>query len=521
MNPHDYIISVDENGEPYLEHALFGKGGQKKDHKYYARAQDKGRWRYFYSPEEFRLWSSGGSKKKSTSEKMKSAFKQLKESGAEVATNVRDKIAPQHKERMEAAEKNLREAKINLSENNIHAHALKRDWFSAKDKFDDYDTSMLKKYGRDYKSKMSDTEKNKYNEYYDDLSEKAEAGWNASVVQNHSGTDKNHPTLKDKPNAAQRVYDDEADYSFSEFAKDAVSNIGDKLKTKSERMREEFHKKASQAANDAKEKVKDKVQEKVDDIKETYEHNKRQFDKAKEMEKAEAERQEKLANRPKAHEKPEATGTAKDGAMKRRSMEKSTYSEYKDGDHDFDDDNYKEENRVGDSDFFIHKRKDGTNVILEEDMKWVLPKGVDAKSPAIQKAIKDFVDEVKSQRKLGNNYTGDQWRDAVTKAIDEAVRSTTVTTSQRQSNSGSGRSIDPHKASPEFMLEAGYNSGLDVSALKDADAIHAKAQRAYNKAISNPNTSSQEKDRLFRELTKAEKIYYNEADKIADELNQK
>ena len=437
MNPHDYIISVDENGEPYLEHALFGKGSQKKDHKYYARAQDKGRWRYFYSPEEFRLWSSGSPKKKSTSEKMKSAFKQLKETGRKAVDTAADKLGVDERQALQNANR----------------------------------------FNRARRQKA-------YNE----------------------------TPLGKAENAADRI---------AEQVSSKVDELGNKLKAKSERMREELRKKTSQTAEDVQEKVKEKIREKAADIKETYENNKRQFDKAKEMEKAEAERQEKLANRPTSHEKPEATSAAKDGAMKRRSMEKSTYSEYKDGDHDFDDDNYKEENRVGDSDFFVHKRKDGTNVILEEDMKWVLPKGVDGKSPAIQKAIQDFSDRVVSERKLGNNYTGDQWRDAVTKAIDEAVRNTQVVTSQQRLNSGSGRSIDPHKASSEFMIEAGYNSGLDVSALKVADARHAIAQRAYNKALSNPNTSSQEKDRLFRELTKAEKAYYDEADKIADELKQK
>lgn len=437
MNPHDYIISVNENGEPYLEHALFGKGGQKKDHKYYARAQDKGHWRYFYSPEEFRLWSSGGSKKKTTSEKMKSAFKQLKETGRKAVDTAADKLGVDERQALQNANR-----------------------FNRARRQKAYDKTLLGK----------------------------------------------------AENAADKI---------AEQVSSKVDELGNKLKTKSERMREELRKKTSQTAEDVQEKVKEKIREKAADVKETYEHNKHQFDKAKEMEKAESEHQEKLANRPTAHEKAESSETVKDGAMKRRSMEKSTYGEYKDGDHDFDDDNYKEENRVGDSDFFVHKRKDGTNVILEEDMKWVLPKGVDAKSPAIQKAIQDFSDRVVSERKLGNNYTGDQWRDAVTKAIDEAVRSTSVATSQQRSNSSSGRSIDPHKASPEFMLEVGHNSGLDVSALKVADARHAKAQRAYNKALSNPNTSSQEKDRLFRELTKAEKAYYDEADKIADELNQK
>ena len=67
MSDYNYIITVDENGSPCLSHIGFGggnkKGSQKQNHKYYARAEDKGRWRYFYSPEEFRNWASGGIKK--------------------------------------------------------------------------------------------------------------------------------------------------------------------------------------------------------------------------------------------------------------------------------------------------------------------------------------------------------------------------------------------------------------------------------------------------------------------------
>ena len=466
MNPHDYIISVNEKGEPYLEHALFGKGSQKQNHKYYTRVQDKGRWRYFYSPQEFRVWQAGGSKKKVTNtDKMRAAFKQLKETGQKVAEKAKDIAGVDERDRMKKAEEKLNSDSTNRF-NRLKRH---NDYTQAKS---DYDKTLL---------------------------------------------------------------------------------------GKTERMKEELRKKAKKTADEAKDKVKEKVKEKIDDVKETYQHNKEQFEKTKEMERVEAERQAKLENRPKGHEKPESAKPAKEDAMKRRSMEKSTYGEYKDGDHDFDDANYKEENRVGDTDFFVHKRKDGTNVILEEDMKWVLPKGVNAKSPAVQKAIKDFSDEVESARKLGENYTGQQWREAVTKAIDEAVRSTPVSESQastdtpyvskeyldriefnskknnyfgrsgesssQSSSSASSRSssqgIDPRKASPEFLLNAAYNSGLNVSALKTADARHEKAQRKYNQAISNPNTSSQEKDRLFRELTKAEKAYYDEADKIADELNQK
>ena len=407
MNPRDYIVSVDEHGDPYISHALFGlgKGGQKKNHKYYTRAQDNGRWRYFYSPEEYRTWASGGSKKKvSTSDKMKTAFRQLKEAGTDAAVKVRDKVAPQHKERLDAAEKKLRKAEKDLLDNNRRADTLKKDWFEAQKKFNDYDASMFKKYGKDYKSKMSAAEKNKHKEYHSDLSEKAEAGWNAAVVQPHSGTDSKRPTLKDKVNSAKREYDDEADYSLKEFAKDAASNI--------------------------KDKIKDKLKSRADDRDEKSE--------------------KESAVRPSAHQRPEAVEQAKEGSMKRRTTEKSKYGEYKKGDSDFDDDNYKEENRVGDTDFFVHRRRDGTNVILEEDMKWVLPKGVDGSSPAIQKAIKDFASHVESARKLGEKYTATQWTEEVTKAIDDAVRNTPI--------SGTKSGSEEPYLSEEYLKRLEFNS---------------------------------------------------------------
>lgn len=337
MNPHDYIISVNEKGEPYLEHALFGKGGQKKDHKYYARAQDKGRWRYFYSPKEFRIWQTGGSKKKvSTTDKMRSAFKQLKETGQKAVDAAADKLGVDERQALQNA--------------NVLNRARRQKA---------YDKTPLGK----------------------------------------------------AENAAGRI---------TEQVSAKADELGNKLKNKTERMKEEFRKKASQAANDAKEKVKEKVQEKVDDIKETYEHNKRQFEKAEAMEKVEAERQEKLANRPKAHEKPDETEPAKEGAMRLRSM-KSSFAEYKDGDSDFDDSNYKEENRVGDTDFFVHKRKDGTSVLLEEDMKWVLPKGIDGSSPEMKEALESWREMRQAQNRAGTRRTASEIQKELTDVIDATV----------------------------------------------------------------------------------------------------
>lgn len=428
MNPHDYIISVNENGEPYLEHALFGKGGQKKNHKYYARAQDKGRWRYFYSPEEFRIWQSGGSKKKvSTSDKMRSAFKQLKETGRKAVDAAADKLGVDERQALQNANR-----------------------FNRARRQKAYDETPLGK----------------------------------------------------AENTADRI---------AEQVSSKVDELGNKLKTKSERMREDLRKKASQAADDVQEKVREKIREKAADVKETYESNKHQFGKAKEMGKAEAERQEKLANRPTAHKKAESSGTVKDGAMKRRSMEKSTYGEYKDGDHDFDDNNYKEENRVGDSDFFVHKRKDGTNVILEEDMKWVLPKGVDGKSPAIQKAIKDFADEVESQRKLGKKYTNQEWTDAVTKAIDEAVRQTPVTGSK------STQSKDEPLVSDEYKEAMEFNSRKNNYFGRSGESSEKTPSQIYEETTAKKLEQQRSNDRKDAERASAlVDHYFAEMTKLTD-----
>lgn len=58
---HEYMICIDETGSPYLAHALFGnkKGSPKKDHKWYARENVKGSWRYWYDPESYRKWAAG------------------------------------------------------------------------------------------------------------------------------------------------------------------------------------------------------------------------------------------------------------------------------------------------------------------------------------------------------------------------------------------------------------------------------------------------------------------------------
>ena len=100
---------------------------------------------------------------------------------------------------------------------------------------------------------------------------------------------------------------------------------------------------------------------------------------------------------------------------------KSQYSEYRDDDSDFAEKNYSKNNHVEDTDFYTFKRPDGRWVILEEDMKWVLPEGVTGNDPGIKNALKNFSDQVVSTRSHGGTYTADQWVDDVTAAIDKAA----------------------------------------------------------------------------------------------------
>lgn len=101
---------------------------------------------------------------------------------------------------------------------------------------------------------------------------------------------------------------------------------------------------------------------------------------------------------------------------------KSSYGEYSDNDKDFAEENYSDKNHVEDTDFYTFKRSDGQWVILEEDMKWVLPKGVTGNDPGIRNALKQFADSASSAKAIGNdNYNTDQWVDAVTDAIDKAA----------------------------------------------------------------------------------------------------
>lgn len=174
-------------------------------------------------------------------------------------------------------------------------------------------------------------------------------------------------------------------------AKDIVNKAASSLKSAGERMREEFRKR-------------------------NEERKAKKEEEASETE-PKSEEQNWKDNRPAGRTR-NVTGKADPIEAKK----KAKYGEYNENDPDFSDANYEKAKSIGDSDFSHFKRPDGTSVILEEDMKWVLPKGVDANNPKIRKAIQQFANQVESARSLGKeNYTSDEWLEGVNKAIDEAV----------------------------------------------------------------------------------------------------
>lgn len=97
------------------------------------------------------------------------------------------------------------------------------------------------------------------------------------------------------------------------------------------------------------------------------------------------------------------------------------YSEYTKGDPDFDDKNYADRNRLGNTDFYGFKRSDGIYVILEEDMKWELPAGTKI-TPELISRLEDWNKEVESRRNAGDLNT-DNWVEDVTNAINGGGKS--------------------------------------------------------------------------------------------------
>lgn len=251
--------------------------------------------------------------------------------------------------------------------------------------------------------------------------------------------------------------------------------LSDAARSSSERMRDEFREKAEVKANRAKmaakiaankakreaqdikddvksasdsakrkaEDIKEKAKSTADDVRDAAKELNSDLEKRKAMKEAEAKAhsnndtktgEERHNDYVDANSKRDAYETSKLGKAENKVKDtvkqakadatgKAKYSEYRSDDPDFDDKNYDEKNRVGDTDFFSFTGKDGRTVIIEEDMKWTLPKGVSPNDPGIKKALQNFADQASAARTIGkSNYTGEEWLNAVNDAINDAVK---------------------------------------------------------------------------------------------------
>lgn len=95
----------------------------------------------------------------------------------------------------------------------------------------------------------------------------------------------------------------------------------------------------------------------------------------------------------------------------------STYGEYSKNDPDFDEKNYNDKNRLGDTNFYGFTKPDGTVVILEEDMKWTLPKGSKL-TPELVKRLEAMDKDIEARRQRGEKVDADMWNSMAKKAID-------------------------------------------------------------------------------------------------------
>lgn len=114
----NYIIAIDEKGQPFIAHA-----GDRMSHKYFRKIQKGNRIRYFYSEKEWNAYVKNMNRPKSQTElqtERKAAEKQLNEANSlvrqgENALNLVQKRRKQNSDLLKRYEKEYKEKKDRLS----------------------------------------------------------------------------------------------------------------------------------------------------------------------------------------------------------------------------------------------------------------------------------------------------------------------------------------------------------------------------------------------------------------------
>lgn len=412
----DYIVAVDENGQPYLAHAGENGGWKNRATKYLGKFPNlygNGKTAYAYTQQQLRAmqnYARGGlksdlNKRKTMKNAQKEAASSLKDVEHLTGRWYKARIetpaeAAYDKKFAEATKKTYDKTKLGKAEN-AAKEAVSNAVTKVKSKSERMKDEFRKKSGVGAKDRLDDAAEK--------LTEASEQVKNTGTINKRAGGQELNAAqqkARDDYAAASRNYK-EAKEDYENSAAGKLDKAVDNAKSKADKMKDEFRKK------------KEEVSEAAENLKEE-------------------------ANKTAA----KATG-------------KAEFSNYKEDDPDFDDKNYSESNRVGNTDFFMYKRDDGRTVILEEDMKWVLPKDYIPNGSYVNAALKN----IPSASEKG--WSSKEWQDHVTKEINKATnRYTTI-----------DKAVDKVKNAPQDIKD---KSG--VTAKENVDAAKRNLRSSTNVA---------------------------------------
>ena len=153
------------------------------------------------------------------------------------------------------------------------------------------------------------------------------------------------------------------------------------------------------------------------------------------------------------------------------------YGDYSKDDPDFSDENYDKSKRVGNTDFFRFTNSDGRTVLLEEDMKWVLPEGMSV-TPELIKNLQNFTDSIPPlEERESGKWSHEKWLAVANRAINSAIH-------PRQNKSES-RSLDEMA---KAVIRGEYGNGKDRKEALGEN--YAEIQKRVNEMMKGGSSKS-------------------------------
>lgn len=392
----DYILLIDESGEPYLAHALF----QRPNHKYIYRKENyygPGKHLYLYTQQEVNAFLRSGGKR-NLFQRMKDRFRDKlgwdEQSDLEYARQRGDKNIDNYQSKYD------RTLLGRLDRSNKRKDTTLGEIRESKEENNNVVESARSRPPQPSEKKEEKTEQK--------TESKTEAKTEEKTSSQTTSEDKKSHTVDDMRETALKVL--RGDYGNGKDRKEKLEADGYDYETIQWMAGNLNWNRNMSSAQLMRLPKKSHVQ---DVLNQTQSQNQNGSKSTKTEEKKTPSTLSPYQTRL------EAERSTKDNQS---SFKKAVYGTYKKNDDDFDIKYREERNRVGDTDFFIFKNKDGRTVIGEEDMKWILPEGVSPDSPKIKAAIIAFDQKIANERSKGNyRYTNDNWVDWANDAINNAI----------------------------------------------------------------------------------------------------